>query len=49
MKYRFLALLICMSAFTVADAQEKHWEHDIYIEFGGAKSSATVKILMPFI
>lgn len=38
MKYRFLALLICMSAFTVADAQEKHWEHNIYIEFGGAKS-----------
>ncbi len=36
--HKVIPFLICLSAFTVANAQDRHWEHNVYIDFGGAKS-----------
>lgn len=35
---KFLSLILCLSVFTLANAQEKHWEHNFYIDFGGANT-----------
>lgn len=35
---KFLSLILCLSVFTLANAQEKHWEHNFYIDFGRANS-----------
>lgn len=35
---RFLSIIMCLSVFVLANAQEEHWEHNIYIDFGGMNS-----------
>lgn len=35
---KFLSLILCLSMFTLANAQEKNWEYNFYIDFGGVNS-----------